>query len=110
MTGRRGNMKANESHAAMRWTRFAPTAYAMSMAGVIAALLFTSFTEVHTSAQSSYTGQWLIESKRSTGLINFNLIYANDRPGRGNSMTGFNVAPDELRGLTQAQMSGGGQV
>src|SRR5215216_1914419 len=96
---------------AIRWMRFAIIAYRMCMTGVIAALLFTSLSGFHISAQSSYDGQWIIDSKRSTNLIHLTLNYSNDKPGRGNSMTSFGIEPAELRGLTQAQMmSSGGQV
>jgi len=95
----------------MKWMRFAMIAYRMCMVCVIAALLFTSFSGFHISAQSGFDGQWMIDSKRSTNRIHLTLNYSDDKSGRGYNNTSFNIDPAELRGLTQPQMmSSGGQV
>jgi hypothetical protein len=63
-----------------------------------------------TSAQVSFTGQWLVEFRTGEDKVQFSLLYES-RSGHDTNNTGFHIAPDQLRGLTRDQaMSGGTHV
>jgi hypothetical protein len=57
---------------------------------------------------NTFTGQWTIAPTREPGLLNLNLMYSNEKRGRGQSITGSNISPAQLRGLTPEQMASGG--
>lgn len=59
-------------------------------------------------ADDAYTGQWIIEPSRQAGWLHLTLTYSNEKRGRGQSITSFKLAPDGLRGLSQAQMMSAG--
>ncbi|HVG17658.1 MAG TPA: hypothetical protein VNI02_01295, partial [Blastocatellia bacterium] len=63
------------------------------------------------SAQSRYEGQWTIENRRDRTALHLTLIYGDGTQGRNTNTTGFDIAPEHLQGLSQAQiMSAGSQV
>src|SRR4051812_17052356 len=88
--------------------------YVIRLSAVVAAtILLTSYAPTfQTRAQDSYTGQWIIEPSRAAGSLQLTLTYSAEKSGsqwgRGSSITSFGVAPDQLRGLTQAQMMASG--
>jgi hypothetical protein len=59
-------------------------------------------------ADGAYTGQWIIEPAREASLLHLTLTYSSERRGRGQSLTSFSLSPDQLRGLTPAQMASAG--
>jgi hypothetical protein len=65
-----------------------------------------------TAAQVSFTGQWMAEFRTGEDKVQFSLRYEyRNEHGHSYSNTGFNIAPDQLRGLTREQaMSGGTHV
>ena len=58
--------------------------------------------------EDSYTGQWVIEPARDTSLLNLTLMYSSEKRGRGQNITSFSTSPEQLRGLTAAQMTSAG--
>jgi hypothetical protein len=63
-----------------------------------------------TSAQVSFTGQWLVEFRTGEDKVQFSLRYES-RDAHDINNTGFHIAPDQLRELTREQaMSGGTHV
>src|ERR1044072_1836269 len=84
-----------------------------SSAFVAAAILLTiSLSIFQARAQDSYTGQWIVEPARGTSMLQLTLSYSSGKSagkwGRGNSITSFGIAPEQLQVLTQAQMSSAG--
>lgn len=61
-----------------------------------------------TRADDAYTGQWIIEPAREANLLHLTLTYSSEKRGRGHSMTSFSLSPEQLRGLTPAQMMSAG--
>ena len=85
----------------------------ITLLGAITILSFLvgSFATCETSAQDSYAGQWIIEPARSSGRYQVTFSYQSPKSGRGRSMSGFQIEPDRLQGLTQGQvMSAGSRV
>lgn len=90
------------------------TVYTARLAAVIVAVVWASsfVSTSHTRAQTAYTGQWIIEPARETSQLQLTLTYSTEKTGyyrgRGDSITSFGLAPEQLRGLTQAQMLSAG--
>ncbi len=88
--------------------------YAIRLSAIVAVtILLTSYVPTfQTRAQDSYTGQWIIEPARGTSSLQLTLTYSAEKSGskwgRGSSITSFGIAPEQLRGLTQAQMMAAG--
>ena len=85
----------------------------LTLVGAITVLSFLvgSFATCETSAQDSYTGQWIIEPARTAGRYQVTFTYQSTRSGRGHSMSGFTIEPERFQGLTQTQiMSAGSRV
>ena len=77
----------------------------------ILSFLVGSLASCETSAQDSYTGQWIIEPARANGRYQVTLTYQSPKTGRGHSMSGFTLEPERLQGLSQTQiMSAGTRV
>ena len=56
----------------------------------------------------AYTGQWIIEPAREANGLHLTLMYSSEKRGRGQNMNSFNISPDQLRGLTSAQVMSAG--
>jgi hypothetical protein len=61
-----------------------------------------------TRTEDAYAGQWVIEAGRDAGFLNLTLMYSSEKRGRGQNTTSFRAAPEQLRGLTAAQMMSAG--
>jgi hypothetical protein len=59
-------------------------------------------------AEDAYTGQWIIEPARQANFLHLTLTYSSEKHGGGQSMDSFSLSPEQLRGLTAAQMSSAG--
>src|SRR6476660_525279 len=60
------------------------------------------------SAQSSITGQWIVEMKPGTDFVYFSV---HRRSGQGgNHSSSSDIRADSLKGLTQAQAAGSGSA
>jgi len=59
-------------------------------------------------AEEAHTGQWIIEPGRDANWLHLTLMYSSERQGRGQSMHGSRLSPDQLRGLGSAQMMSAG--
>ncbi|MEN3335725.1 MAG: hypothetical protein V7641_5090 [Blastocatellia bacterium] len=93
--------------------------YGGGLAALVAVMVWFSigllFLQTHAedsspqaSAQDSYTGQWIIEPAREASLLHLTLTYSSEKRGRGQSMDSFSLSPEQLRGLTSAQLMSAG--
>lgn len=86
----------------------------LSVIIVAIALVAVSFSGSPARAQDSYSGQWIIEPSRVSDYLQLTLTYSSAKNsgqwGRGSSITSFGLAPDKLRGLSQAQMMSSGST
>src|SRR6185369_13390661 len=74
----------------------------------IAVLLAIVVMVSKTNAQDSYTGQWIIDTGRTTNQFHATFSYRSGKQGRGNSMSGFMIDPQRLQGLTREQIASTG--
>jgi len=104
----------SEAQAKNNFVRRLLTVYVARFTAVVVAVVWASsfVSTTHTSAQTTYTGQWIIEPARETSQLQLTLTYSSERVGghrgRGDSITSFGLVPEQLRGLTQAQMMSAG--
>jgi len=93
--------------------------YGIGFAALVAVMVWFSigllFLRTHaadsspqTRAEDAYTGQWIVEPAREAGLLHLTLTYSSEKRGRGQSMDSFSLSPEQLRGLTPAQMMSAG--
>src|ERR1044071_4365502 len=99
-----------DSQEKINFARKLLTVYTARIAAVVVAIVWLAgfAATSHTRAQTTYTGQWIIEPSRETSQLQLTLTYSIERNGhfrgRGDSITSFGLASEQLRGLTQAQM------
>jgi hypothetical protein len=104
----------SEAQAKTNFARKLLTVYVARFTAVVVAVVWASsfVSTSHTRAQTTYTGQWIIEPARETSQLQLTLTYSTERVGghrgRGDSITSFGLVPEQLRGLTQAQMMSAG--
>src|ERR1700694_2443334 len=71
---------------------------------LVSLLCYASVSSI--SAQSSMTGEWIVETKPSTDFVYFSIHRRSERGGEHSSSS--DIRADSLKGLSQAQASGSG--
>jgi hypothetical protein len=101
------------------WGRRPRLVYGVGLSAFVAVIVWFGigllFLQTHaadnapqTRAEEPYTGQWIVEPARQANALHLTLNYSSEKRGRGNNITSFHVSPEQLRGLTPAQMMSAG--
>jgi archaellum component FlaD/FlaE len=112
-------MKSTDERAPISLARKRRMIYGGGLAALVAVMVWFSigllFLQTHaedsstqTRVQDSYTGQWIIEPAREASLLHLTLTYSSEKRGRGQSINSFSLSPEQLRGLTSAQLMSAG--
>src|SRR5437870_9924333 len=89
-------------------TKSGPSKYTLRAAVAVLISLFCYASISSISAQTSITGEWVLEMKPGTDFVYFSIHHRSDNGGTHSSSS--DIRADSLKGLSSAQASGSGSA